>query len=116
MKLIKGQYYTITKMENHYESQKSIYKIKLPQKVLFDGVGFIVKDKDGLSSYAPSRFKFKAPKPNTLEIYPYRGGFRYRKIAANGKILNHHYNTVAAAKKVAEAERKFWENFKIVKK
>lgn len=58
----------------------------------------------------------KEVKPNTLEIYPYRGGFRYRKIAANGKILNHHYNTVAAAKKGAEAERKFWENFKVVYK
>lgn len=118
MKLIKGQYYTITEMENHYESQKSIYKIKLPQKVLFDGNGFIVEDKDGLSSYAVSRFKFKPAhhKPNTLEIYPYRGGFRYRKIAANGKVLNHHYNTVAGAKKGAEAERKFWENFKIIVK
>lgn len=58
----------------------------------------------------------KEPRTATLEIYPYRGGFRYRKIAANGKILNHHYNTVAAAKKGAEAERKFWENYKIVKK
>lgn len=41
---------------------------------------------------------------------------REPKIAANGKVLNHHYNTVAGAKKGAEAERKFWENFKIVKK
>lgn len=60
--------------------------------------------------------EIKELRQNTLEIYPYRGGFRYRKIAANGKVLNHHYNTVAGAKKGAEAERKFWENFKIVVK
>lgn len=116
MKLVKGRYYTITQMERGYEGMQSVYNIKLPQKVLFNGAGFLVKDKDGLSSYGSSRFKFKGIKPATLEIYPYRGGFRYRKIAANGKVLNHHYQTKQGAKKGADAEKRFWENYKIVYK
>lgn len=80
-----------------------------------DEIPFLVEWNIGKKEWC-GLHELKKPKQNTLEIYPYRGGFRYRKIAANGKVLNHHYNTVAGAKKGAEAERKFWENFKIVKK
>lgn len=82
-----------------------------------DSVPFLVYWYDRYNEWCgDDEFNLLNTKPATLEIYPYRGGFRYRKIAANGKVLNHHYNTVAGAKKGAEAERKFWENFKIIVK
>ena len=55
-------------------------------------------------------------KSATLEIYKTKKGLSYRKIASNGKILNHQYNTMAGLKKGIEAEKRFWSNYKIVKK
>ena len=121
MELIKGKSYLIKGFKDKQTAKElAIFNVVFPQYALFDGEFLLLKDITSNSQqYSLNHFdlsKLKKSKPNTLEIYPYRGGFRYRKIAANGKVLNHHYNTVAGAKKGAEAERKFWENFKIIVK
>lgn len=60
--------------------------------------------------------ELKVIKQATLEIYKTKKGLSYRKIASNGKVLNHQYNTMAGLNKGIEAEKRFWSNYKIVKK
>lgn len=117
MELVKGKSYLVKGFKDKQTKELlSQFKVKFPQHAIFNGEGLLLKDNQGDNEeYSLNHFDLnKLSKPNTLEIYPYRGGFRFRKIAANGKVLNHHYQTKQGAKKGAEAERKFWENYKIV--
>ena len=58
--------------------------------------------------------RIKAPKPATIEVMPYKKGFRLGFKAANGKILNHEFNTVAGAKRGIKAFEKLLDNYTIV--
>ena len=116
MKLIKGKKYVITGATKLDPKFIKKCEVKFPQTVLFDGYWLMVKDKDGINGWAKEKFILKIPRQATLEIYKTKKGLSYRKIASNGKILNHQYNTMAGLNKGIEAEKRFWENYKVVTK
>ena len=116
MKLIKGNNYVITGASDIKPDFVKEQGVKFPQTVLFDGEWLIVKDIDGFSGWAKEHFILKIPRQATLEIYKTKKGLSYRKIASNGKVLNHQYNTMARLNKGIEAEKRFWENYKVVTK
>ena len=115
-KLIKGKKYLITGASDIKPDFVKKCEVKFPQTVLFNGEWLIVKDIDGFSGWAKEFFVLKCDRQATLEIYKTKKGLSYRKIASNGKILNHQYNTMAGLKKGIEAEKRFWENYKVVTK
>ena len=116
MKLIKGKKYVITGASKVNPKFVKEQGVKFPQTVLFDGYWLMVKDKDGINGWAKEHFILKEARPATLEIYKTKKGLTYRKIASNGKVLNHQYNTMAGLNKGIEAEKRFWENYKVVTK
>ena len=123
MKLIKGKKYLIKGFKDKATGKLlSSYDVKFPREALFDGEYFILQDNTGSYEYAVSHFDLnkvklvKETRQATLEIYKTKKGLTYRKIASNGKVLNHQYNTMAGLKKGIEAEKRFWSNYKIVKK
>lgn len=100
----KGELGTIVKIKG---------KFLLPIEIKWDSAS----EKDGTEPCSRDEFEVvKTPRQATLEIYKTKKGLSYRKIASNGKILNHQYNTMAGLKKGIEAEKRFWENYKIVTK
>ena len=116
MKLIKGKKYVITGASKVNPKFVKEQGVKFPQTVLFDGRWLIVKGEEGVDGWAKEHFVLKGDRQATLEIYKTKKGLSYRKIASNGKVLNHQYNTMAGLNKGIEAEKRFWENYKIVKK
>lgn len=116
MKLIKGKKYVITGASSVDPKFVEEQGVKFPQTVLFNGDWLCVKDKYGVREWSQRYFILKETRTATLEIYKTKRGLSYRKIASNGKVLNHQYNTMAGLKKGIEAEKRFWENYKIVKK
>ena len=123
MKLIKGKKYLIKGFKDKATGKLlSSYDVKFPQEALFDGEYFILQDNTGSYEYAVSHFDLnkvklvKETRTATLEIYKTKKGLSYRKIASNGKVLNHQYNTMAGLNKGIEAEKRFWENYKVVTK
>ena len=56
----------------------------------------------------------KEPKTQTIEIYKIRGEFKFRVKGANGKTLNHLFNSKQGCKKGIEALAKAMSNYKIV--
>ena len=123
MELIKGKKYLIKGFKDKATVKElSSFGVKFPQEALFDGEYFILQDNAGSYEYCVSHFdlnKVKLVKDTsqaTLEIYKTKKGLSYRKIASNGKVLNHQYNTMARLNKGIEAEKRFWENYKVVTK
>ena len=116
MKLIKGKKYLITGASDIKPDFVKKCEVKFPQTVLFNGEWLIVKDIDGFSGWSKEFFVLKCDRQATLEIYKTKKGLTYRKIASNGKVLNHQYNTMAGLNKGIEAEKRFWENYKVVTK
>jgi hypothetical protein len=93
MKLIKGQYYTVTGLEGENKIHLATLHIKFPQKCLFDGEYLMVKDKDGVCQYHTSSFVYKPINPSiTISILPVkRKGetfYRYQFKSKNGEKLN----------------------------
>ena len=115
MKLIKGKKYVITGFKDADNKKECRgFGIKFPQKVEYNGSGFFkLKDKDGEGSYFTCRFLIETS-PATIEIYKSRGQFTFRVKGANGKKLNHLFNSKQGCKKGILALKKAMENYKIV--
>ena len=56
----------------------------------------------------------KEPKTATIEIYKSRGQFKFRVKGANGKTLNHLFNSKQGAKKGIAALAKALSNYKVI--
>jgi uncharacterized protein YegP (UPF0339 family) len=58
--------------------------------------------------------KLYDPNPATIEIYKSRGQFKFRVKGANGKTLNHLFNSKQGAKKGIAALAKALSNYKVI--
>lgn len=115
--LIQGKKYVITQTDDTDKHPEKM-GVKYPQTVVYDEGYFWVKDKNGFSSWWPGWFDYHRADAPTVEIYPYKGGFKFRVRAANGKLTNHTYNSVGAAKKGINALKNALETgvIKVIKK
>lgn len=118
--LIQGKKYVITGAKSTYPMGCGI---KFPQTVVCvrepDGLWLRVKGYNGVESWSAKWFKYHmAEEQAKIEIYSYKGGFKFRIRAANGKLTNHTHNSVAGAKKGIKALKDALETgvIKVIKK
>ena len=116
-KLIKGRKYVITGTSDGENLRATVkaYGVKFPQVVSYDGEGFYVKDNDGLYRWGIGYFTFEEyrRKP-TIELRKNRKGHYYTVKGANGKVLNHSYNSKRGCLNGIEALRRAMADFEIV--
>lgn len=116
-KLVKGKRYVITGAAGSEEEKRFILKneVKFPQTVEYNGECFLVKDESGISRWDSSYFTFKKyTRMPTVEIHKNRKGHYYTVKGANGKKLNHDYNSKRGCLNGIEALRRAMADFEIV--
>ena len=117
-KLIKGRKYVITGSADDHESARlcRYHKVKFPQAVVWNGEYFLVKDargddKEWLCSY----FTYKHnSKPAKVELRKNRKGHYFTVKSANGKVLNHSFNSKRGCLNGIEALRRAMVDFEIL--
>lgn len=116
-KLIKGRKYVITGAADGENLRATVkaYGVKFPQVVSYDGECFDVKDNDGISHWSVTFFTYKRNyKVAKVEIHKNRKGHYYTVKGANGKVLNHSYNSKRGCLNGIEALRRAMADFEIV--
>ena len=114
-KLIDGKRYVITGAEENFMKSYKDYDLKFPQTVKYDGDFFQIKTKLGNALFEPQSFIFKEfPRKAKVEIHKNRKGHYYTVKGANGKKLNHDYNSKRGCLNGIEALRQAMADFEIV--
>lgn len=114
-KLIKGRKYMITGAAKGHKQDLKDSRIKYPQTVVFDGDVFDVKNGGGAyEGWFPYRFTYRAQKLPTVELHKNRKGHYFTVKAANGKKLNHSFNSKRGCLNGIEALRRAMADFEIV--
>lgn len=116
-KLIKGRKYVITGAADDQQLKEMTKRggVKFPQTVLFNGVHFEVKDSDGVCKWDVSFFTYKEyiRKP-IVEVHKNRKGHYFTVKGANGKVLNHSFNSKRGCLNGIEALRRAMVDFEIL--